>query len=189
MNNYYENTFDSKFEKFRTVQTVGLPMDLSKLPKKLSNDYLSYKPIVMLTKQQQQQQQQQQQRGNMTESNESEESRSKQAILFDLIRSNTNFTLLNKIDLSNCNLLEFPSELICISSYVTMLNFGGNKISKLPDDIISFQSLRILFFANNNFESFPEVLSNLQSLYMVFNIYHHYFIFLKYIIYLGFIQK
>jgi len=106
----------------------------------------------------------------MIESNENEESRSKQAIIFDIIRSNTNFTLLNKIDLSNCNLLEFPSELICISSYVTMLNFGGNKISKLPDDIISFQSLRILFFANNNFESFPEVLSNLQSLYMVFNI-------------------
>jgi Leucine-rich repeat (LRR) protein len=113
----------------------------------------------------------------MAETNESEESRSKQAILYDLIRSNTaDFTLLSKIDLSNCNLLEFPSELICISPYVTMLNFGGNKISKLPDDIISFQSLRILFFANNDFESFPEVLSNLQSLYMVFNIYHHYFI-------------
>ena len=105
----------------------------------------------------------------MNESNESEESRSKQALIFDFIRSN-NFTSLSKIDLSNCNLLEFPSELICISSYVTMLNFGGNKISKLPDDMINFQSLRILFFANNNFERFPEVLKHLQSLYMVFDI-------------------
>ena len=105
----------------------------------------------------------------MNESINNDESRTKQEIIFDLIRTN-NFSLLNKIDLSNCNLLEFPSELICISSYITMLNFGGNNLSKLPDDMIKFQSLRILFFANNNFESFPEILSCLKSLYMVYNL-------------------
>ena len=91
--------------------------------------------------------------------------KSKVDLVFESIKSNS--MTLTKIDLSNCNLLEFPSELLCTSSYVTMLNFGGNKISTLPDDMIHFQQLRILFFANNEFKSFPEVLSQLKSLYMV----------------------
>ena len=99
----------------------------------------------------------------MIETND--EKKSKADIIFESIKSNS--ITLNKIDLSNCNLLEFPSELLLVSSIVTMLNFGGNKISKLPDEIIHFQQLRILFFANNEFKTFPEILSQLKSLYMV----------------------
>lgn len=94
--------------------------------------------------------------------------KTKLEVLYDSIISTHDVSLLSKIDLSNCNLCEFPIvELKCISANVTSLNFGGNRISSLPDELILFQQLRILFFANNSFDSIPEVLSNLKSLYMV----------------------
>jgi hypothetical protein len=48
-----------------------------------------------------------------------------------------------------------------------LLNMGDNNLSSLPPSFASFRSLRVLFFANNQFEVVPSVLGVLPSLYML----------------------
>ena len=48
-----------------------------------------------------------------------------------------------------------------------MLNLGGNCISTLPNEIVVLKKLRILFFAGNKFETVPECLGQLSSLFML----------------------
>ena len=74
---------------------------------------------------------------------------------------------ISRVDLSNCDLTEFPRELFAVAATLEFLNLGGNKLSSLPDDFASFQKLRTIFFANNDFESFPPVLGKMRSLFMV----------------------
>lgn len=76
--------------------------------------------------------------------------------------------LLEKIDLSNSNLTEFPLDLLlpCKDS-IKFINLGGNSLSTLPDEIQLFKNLRILFFADNKFRSIPKALGSISSLYML----------------------
>jgi len=74
---------------------------------------------------------------------------------------------ITTIDLSNCQLSEFPIELFEIRDTVEIINLGGNKLSSLPNELMLFSKLRILFFANNNFEHIPDIIGNISSLYMV----------------------
>jgi Leucine-rich repeat (LRR) protein len=75
---------------------------------------------------------------------------------------------LTKVDFSNMNLEEFPLQLLLpFEESLEFLNFGGNKLSTLPDELAQFRNLKILFFAGNNFETVPRVLGELPSLYML----------------------
>lgn len=71
------------------------------------------------------------------------------------------------VDLSNCNLQEFPLELLDAADCLESLNLGGNQLCTLPQEFSCFQKLRVLFFASNRFEYIPEVLGVLSSLFML----------------------
>lgn len=74
---------------------------------------------------------------------------------------------LTHVDLSDCGLTSIPEEIFRLGDSLELLNLGGNSISTLPDSMIKLQKLRILFFAQNKFESIPIVLGNLSSLFML----------------------
>lgn len=75
---------------------------------------------------------------------------------------------LSHIDLSNCQLKEFPLDLLLpIKDSIEMINLGGNQLTSLPNEITQFTKLRILFFANNHFTSIPIPLGSMPSLYML----------------------
>lgn len=75
---------------------------------------------------------------------------------------------LTRADFSNCQLSEFPLELLWpFRESLEFLNFGGNRLSSLPDELAQFRRLRILFFAGNAFESIPSVIGQLSQLYML----------------------
>jgi hypothetical protein len=44
---------------------------------------------------------------------------------------------------------------------------GGNHLTSLPDNMYLFKNIRILFFANNNFEEIPLCLGEMTSLFML----------------------
>lgn len=76
--------------------------------------------------------------------------------------------VITKVDLSNCNLSEFPLQLLLpCKETIEMINLGGNSLSTLPEEISEFKKLRILFFAQNKFDHIPEVLGLLPALYML----------------------
>ncbi len=87
--------------------------------------------------------------------------------LDQLIQKIENGESITRVDLSNSNLVEFPEVLYRIKDEVEFINFGGNSLSSLPERIIEFKKLRILFFANNKFISYPSVLKDLPNLYMI----------------------
>lgn len=74
---------------------------------------------------------------------------------------------LDKIDLSNEGLVYFPEELFELSDTLEFLNMGGNKLSALPERIVEFKKLRIMFFAQNCFEEIPVQLGKMDSLFML----------------------
>lgn len=74
---------------------------------------------------------------------------------------------ITKVDLSNEGLTSFPDALYAIKDDVEFINFGGNQLSSLPDEIAQFSNLKILFFANNNFTAIPECLGLLPSIRML----------------------
>lgn len=74
---------------------------------------------------------------------------------------------LTHVDLSDCGLTSIPSELFQLGDSLVLLNLGGNQLSDLPDTMIEFKNLRILFFAQNQFENIPLVLGRLPSLFML----------------------
>lgn len=75
---------------------------------------------------------------------------------------------LTRANFSNCQLSEFPLELLWpFRESLEFLNFGGNRLSSLPDELAQFRRLRILFFAGNAFESVPSVIGQLPQLYML----------------------
>lgn len=82
-------------------------------------------------------------------------------------KSTHDVTTITKVDLSNCGLTELPKELYHLTDSLQVLNLGGNRISSLSDDLAKFKHLKILFFAQNEFESVPTVLGRLGSLNML----------------------
>ena len=84
-----------------------------------------------------------------------------------VLKSIANGERLARVDLSNCDLTSIPPAVFQLADCLEELNLGGNKLSSLPDSMIGFQKLRILFFAQNNFTSIPIVLGKLSALYML----------------------
>lgn len=74
---------------------------------------------------------------------------------------------LTRVDLSDCGLTSIPEAVFQLGECLELLNLGGNMISTLPDSMVVFQKLRILFFAQNKFTHIPKVLGKLSSLYML----------------------
>jgi hypothetical protein len=74
---------------------------------------------------------------------------------------------ISTVDLSNCSLRSIPEELYQLRDHAELINLGGNELSSLPPWIAEFSKLKILFFANNNFEEIPAVLGRLPNLYML----------------------
>jgi Leucine-rich repeat (LRR) protein len=74
---------------------------------------------------------------------------------------------LTRVDLSDCGLTSIPDAVFQLGECLELLNLGGNMISTLPDSMVAFKKLRILFFAQNKFTHIPKVLGKLSSLYML----------------------
>lgn len=74
---------------------------------------------------------------------------------------------ITEVNLSNCGLTEFPKILFKLKDSLEILNMGGNHLSSLPPAFAGFYKLRILFFAENDFETVPECLGALPSLFML----------------------
>jgi Leucine-rich repeat (LRR) protein len=87
--------------------------------------------------------------------------------LESVIQSISRGDKLTHVDLSNSGLVEFPSELLQLRDTLEVLNLGGNTLSSLPENVTEFKNLKILFFAQNNFEEVPIQLGELPSLYML----------------------
>jgi hypothetical protein len=65
------------------------------------------------------------------------------------------------------NLIELPDELYTIADTLEVLDLSGNKLSNLPDDFTRFKKLKIVFFSDNLFTEFPEVLGKCSQLEMI----------------------
>lgn len=84
-----------------------------------------------------------------------------------LIDAVSNNEVLINVDLSSCNLSSIPDIIYQHGEHIETLNLGNNSVSDIPDDIIKLRKLRILFFADNKFETVPLVLGSMESLYML----------------------
>ena len=72
------------------------------------------------------------------------------------------------LDLSSCGLTSVPAEALELGDQLELLNLGDNAIADVPAELpLKLAKLRVLFFANNLFESIPEVLSKMTNLYML----------------------
>lgn len=72
------------------------------------------------------------------------------------------------VDLSNEGLNDFPLLLLeAYQEHLQFINLGGNHLSELSLAVSSFQSLSILFFAQNSFSSIPSLLGKLPNLRML----------------------
>lgn len=74
---------------------------------------------------------------------------------------------LQELNLSNRGLVRLPESLANHLPKLTLLNIGGNPINSLPASFSKLANLQILFCLGCHFESVPEVLKNLPSLYML----------------------
>lgn len=62
---------------------------------------------------------------------------------------------------------EFPKEIFELSDSLEVLDLSGNHLSLLPDEMQNFKKLRVIFFADNDFTVFPEVLAKCPALTMI----------------------
>jgi Leucine-rich repeat (LRR) protein len=73
-----------------------------------------------------------------------------------------------QLNLSGLSLTKVPDEVMAFGATLEFLDLGDNKISNLPVNFaFKMRKLRILFFANNNFDSIPEMLGGMSTLYML----------------------
>ncbi|HTF80506.1 MAG TPA: leucine-rich repeat domain-containing protein, partial [Cytophagales bacterium] len=64
-------------------------------------------------------------------------------------------------------LTEFPQEIFTLADTLEILDLTDNNISQLPADFGRLYKLKIVFFSNNAFERFPEVLAQCPDLEMI----------------------
>ena len=65
------------------------------------------------------------------------------------------------------DLTRFPSELYQLADTLEILDLSDNQLTTLPDDLVRFGKLRILFASNNPFTELPSVLGRMPQLEMV----------------------
>lgn len=67
----------------------------------------------------------------------------------------------------SCGLTQFPKEIFDLAETLEILDLSGNLLSELPFDFGRLQKLRIAFFSDNLFTTFPEVLAECPQLDMI----------------------
>tara|TARA_B100000809_G_scaffold138675_1_gene136298 strand:+ start:2742 stop:4043 length:1302 start_codon:yes stop_codon:yes gene_type:complete len=66
-----------------------------------------------------------------------------------------------------CGLKEFPEEILALFETLEVLDLSDNQMSELPDSIAQLKHLKIIFFARNNFTTFPVILKEFPVLSMI----------------------
>ncbi len=64
-------------------------------------------------------------------------------------------------------LTAFPEEIFEFTETLEILDLSGNLLSEIPESILSFKKLKILFLSNNHFTQFPLVLGKSTTLSMI----------------------
>lgn len=67
----------------------------------------------------------------------------------------------------SCGLREFPIELFSLADTLELLDLSNNHLNSLPNDFGKFSKLKIVFFSDNLFTEYPEVLTQCPLLEMV----------------------
>lgn len=81
------------------------------------------------------------------------------------LQSNT-FPHVSRITIS-AGLSAFPKELFLYAETLEILDLSNNLLDHIPDEIVRFKKLRILFLSNNRFTAFPLILGQCASLSMI----------------------
>lgn len=81
------------------------------------------------------------------------------------LQSNT-FPHVSRISIS-AQLSSFPKELFLYTETLEILDLSNNLLDHVPDEIVRFKKLKILFLSNNRFTQFPLILGQCQSLSMI----------------------
>lgn len=71
-----------------------------------------------------------------------------------------------RLKLSNC-LTEFPREILDLFDTLEILDLSGNPLNSLPKDISRLHKLKIAFFSDCDFKTFPAPLAQCRSLEMI----------------------
>ena len=64
-------------------------------------------------------------------------------------------------------LREFPDEIFSLADTLEILDLSDNQLSVLPDGMPQLKKLKIIFFARNNFVTFPSILATCPALSMI----------------------
>lgn len=67
----------------------------------------------------------------------------------------------------NCGLTEFPTEIFELAESLEILDLSNNHLKSLPDDMGRLTHLKAVFFANNEFEEIPEMLTQCPQLSII----------------------
>lgn len=67
----------------------------------------------------------------------------------------------------SCGLTEVPEEIFDLADNLEILDLSDNHLSQLPGNFGELKKLKIVFFLNNDFTVFPEVLAKCPALSMV----------------------
>lgn len=67
----------------------------------------------------------------------------------------------------SCALTEFPIAIYSLADTLEILDLSNNQLSHLPADFVRLQQLKIVFFSNNLFTVFPEVLAQCGNITMI----------------------
>jgi hypothetical protein len=71
------------------------------------------------------------------------------------------------LKLVSCGLSEFPSKILDLADSLELLDLSGNPLSQLPDNFHRLHKLKIAFFSDCRFVTFPSQLAKCCSLEMV----------------------
>ena len=104
-----------------------------------------------------------------TNNNNEEEAQQKCAKILDHLRSmnESERERQTRLDLSECGLRAVPKEVLRLRN-LEFLNLGKNKLNALPDSFAKdLPNLKILFCLANEFRKVPEVLGEMEHLFML----------------------
>lgn len=76
------------------------------------------------------------------------------------------FPHVSRITIS-AQLTTFPKELFLYTETLEILDMSNNLLDHVPEEIVRFKKLKILFLSNNRFTTFPLILGQCRSLSMI----------------------
>jgi len=66
-----------------------------------------------------------------------------------------------------CGLTSFPQYIFELADTLEILDLSGNSLSEIPSNFHELKKLKIVFFSENKFTQFPDVLSKCENLTMI----------------------